>query len=177
MIWVGYAAAALGAIGVAVLGIGAMLPQNHVATGSAMVAAPADKVAVLVREVGRYPEWRSRVSAIEVRQRGIDDVEYDEVSGGDRIRFRLTEPEHARRFESAILDKTLPFGGRWTILLEPEGVTTRLTITEHGIVRNPLFRFVSKLLIGHDSTIRTYLADLRKAVASLAERRSTPAAR
>lgn len=35
-----------------------------------------------------------------------------------------------------------------------------LTITERGWVRNPLFRFVSQIVIGHNTTIDAYLSAL-----------------
>lgn len=88
----------------AVLLVGMMLPQNHVATRTASVAAQPEKVWAAITGVGGYPAWRS----------GIDSVEYR---------------------------------------LVPDGAGTRVTITENGEVYNPLFRFVSRFLMGHTSTI------------------------
>lgn len=39
---------------------------------------------------------------------------------------------------------------------------TELTVIEDGEVYNPLFRFVSRLIIGHTATIDVYLAALHK---------------
>lgn len=41
---------------------------------------------------------------------------------------------------------------------------TPLAITEDGEVYNPLFRFVSRFLMGYDSTIDTFLRDIAKRV-------------
>lgn len=46
--------------------------------------------------------------------------------------------------------------------LAPSGSGTRVQITENGIVYNPLFRFVSRYLIGHTKTIDDYLHALGK---------------
>ena len=61
---------------------------------------------------------------------------------------------------SRIADAKLPFGGSWTYEIAP-GVTrdlTTLRITENGEVYNPVFRFVSKFVMGHSATIDKYLA-------------------
>jgi hypothetical protein len=59
-----------------------------------------------------------------------------------------------------ITDKALPFGGSWDYRLEPAGNDTRVTITENGEVYNPVFRFVSRFLMGHTATIDKYLTAL-----------------
>ena len=58
-----------------------------------------------------------------------------------------------------IEDTNLPFGGSWTYELAPVGDSeTTLRITEDGEVYNPIFRFVSRFVMGHDATIRQYLS-------------------
>jgi hypothetical protein len=39
---------------------------------------------------------------------------------------------------------------------------TRVTITERGWVSNPLFRFVSRFIMGQTSSMETYLRSLGK---------------
>ena len=65
-----------------------------------------------------------------------------------------------RRIVTRIEGDDLPYGGAWAYALEPQGNATRITITEHGEVYNPVFRFVSKYIIGHTGTIDTYLRNL-----------------
>lgn len=48
---------------------------------------------------------------------------------------------------------------KW-ILIVPDGSGSRLTITENGEIYNPVFRFVSRYVIGQTSTIDKYLTDL-----------------
>jgi hypothetical protein len=66
---------------------------------------------------------------------------------------------------SRIADRSLPFGGRWTFELSPAPGGTLLRITEDGEVYNPIFRFVSRFVFGHDRTINGYLEDLERHLA------------
>ncbi len=68
------------------------------------------------------------------------------------------EPELLR---ARIADPDLPFGGTWIYELKPEGAVTRLVITERGEVYNPIFRFVSRYIIGHTAAIDGFLAALQ----------------
>lgn len=36
---------------------------------------------------------------------------------------------------------------------------TRVTITEEGVVKNPIFRFISRFVLGHDATLEAFLRD------------------
>ncbi len=63
-----------------------------------------------------------------------------------------------------IADPDLPFGGTWTFELAPEAGGTRLTITERGEIRNPIFRTMSRFVFGYGATMETFLAELRARV-------------
>ena len=68
-----------------------------------------------------------------------------------------------RHLVTRIADDGLPFGGRWEYRIEPDGAGgSNVTITEHGSVYNPLFRFVSRYIMGHTATIESYLRALGK---------------
>ncbi|HEX4736796.1 MAG TPA: SRPBCC family protein [Allosphingosinicella sp.] len=165
MIWkwlIGIAAVLVAAVAL-LFGIGLMLPRDHVARAARTFAAPPERVAALVREVETQPRWRKDVRAIEVKERGPDFVRYVERSGNGAIAYELREEAPGRRFRSTINDPSLPFGGYWLIDVAPEGTGTRVAIAEHGFVKNPLFRVLS-LLYGQDTTAKTYLADLGRAL-------------
>jgi hypothetical protein len=84
---------------------------------------------------------------------------FREVSDNGPITFVIESVEPNRRFVTRIDDKSLPFGGSWSYEVIPatDGRTT-LRITEDGEVYNPLFRFVSRFIMGHEGTIKTYVA-------------------
>jgi hypothetical protein len=76
--------------------------------------------------------------------------------------LRSTAFEPPRRLVTRIADEDLPFGGTWTYELEPLGASTRVILTENGEVYNPIFRFVSRFLLGHDATMIVYLDALEE---------------
>src|SRR5262249_3112657 len=69
--------------------------------------------------------------------------------------------EPPRRLIARIADENLAFGGSWEYRVEPAGATaSTITIIERGSVYNPIFRFVSRFLMGHTATIDAYLRAL-----------------
>lgn len=150
----------------AVYGVGLALPEQHVSEGAELVPAPVDAVAQRIRDVAKQPDWRHGVDAVVEDGRDGDRVRYHESSGGDAIAFVLREQVPGRQFVTVITDADLPFGGRWQIRLEPvDGNTTRVHIREEGFVRAPFFRTISRFVIGHDTTLKAYLSDLRASFA------------
>jgi hypothetical protein len=83
-----------------------------------------------------------------------------ETAGGDKVAYAADEMRAPVRFVARITDKGLPYGGRWVYELAPDGTGTRLTITEEGEVYNPIFRFMSRYVLGQTATIDKYLAAL-----------------
>src|SRR5438093_213928 len=58
------------------------------------------------------------------------------------------------------------FGGTRTFEIGPAGRGSTLTITERGEVYNPIFRFVSRFVMGHHRTTDAYLSRLRRRFAA-----------
>jgi hypothetical protein len=143
--------------------VGYALPQGHVASREATFAVPAAAVFGAVSDVARYPEWRTDLSRVDLLQ--SDPLRWREHSGGDAVTFEVLESKRDERFKVRIADADLPFGGTWTYELLPEATGTRLRIIENGEVYNPVFRFLSKFVLGHTATIERYLADLERRLA------------
>ena len=59
-----------------------------------------------------------------------------------------------------IADPQLPFGGTWTQEIAPDAGGCVVTITENGEIYNPIFRFVSRFILGYTSSIDAYLKAL-----------------
>jgi uncharacterized protein YndB with AHSA1/START domain len=145
---------------VVVLGVGYWLPVAHVETRSAAFAHPPDRVFAAIADIENYPRWRSDVDAVEVLA-WEPRVRWREY-GDDPITFERVEIRPPSRLVTRIADPDLPFGGTWTFELAEEGKGTRLTITEHGEVYSPLFRFMSRYVFGHGATLERFLADLER---------------
>ncbi|HYD54019.1 MAG TPA: SRPBCC family protein [Gemmatimonadaceae bacterium] len=151
-----------------VLTIGWLLPVQHRASRAATFSASPEQVFALVTAVERYPSWREGVRRVEVVARGADGsaTRFSEESADGTILFEVTERIPARRVVTRIADPSLPFGGRWTFELSPTAGGTALRITEDGEVYNPLFRFASRYVMGHASSIERWLRDARGALAT-----------
>lgn len=145
-----------------VLGIGALLPREHVARGERTVRLAPEAVAARIRDVGAYSGWRSNVDRVDIGRSDGGAIDFVEHNGGDAIAFSLVEEEAGRRFRSTIANPDLPFGGYWIVTVDPAGEGSRVAVEEHGHVGNPLFRFVSTLILGHNRTLETWLGDLER---------------
>jgi hypothetical protein len=156
------------AIVVAIIGIGGIvaflgsrLPVAHVASRSVMINAPTDVVFHTMTDFMSAPTWRSGLTSVAVstdsssgRQRVIED------SKTGKMTMEIEQLMPPTRFVTRIVDEGLPYGGAWAHALESQGNATKVTITEHGEVYNPIFRFISKYIMGHTGTMDAYLADL-----------------
>lgn len=144
-----------------VVGIGYVLPEAHTATVYADIGASRSEVWPLVAEPGRAPEWRSSVDRVEDRPDVDGQPAWTEISSTGPMPMVLVERVPEERIVTRIIDEGMPFGGTWTIRLAdaPNG-GTRVTITEDGRVYNPIFRFVSRFIMGHYGTAERYLRDL-----------------
>lgn len=139
--------------------IGFALPQDHVATRSVTIARPIQEVWSTITEVQSFPAWRSSVSRVEVVSQA--PLRWREVGSNDTLTFEIVEARPPSRLVTEIADRNLPFGGRWIYELKPAQSGTELTITEQGQVYNPIFRVVSRFVIGHTATMDAYLSDLQ----------------
>jgi hypothetical protein len=143
-----------------VLIIGSALPEKHTVTREATYRATPEQLFTLIRNVSDYPSWQKAVSKVELLPAIDGKPRMRETNSGQAITYELSDIVPNQGMTSRIADAKLPFGGSWTYEIAP-GVTrdlTTLRITENGEVYNPVFRFVSKFVMGHSATIDKYLA-------------------
>ncbi len=143
-----------------VLLIGSRLPVAHVATMRATYRQSPDAVWSAITNVAAYPSWRSDVKRIEVLTQEPGRMRWVEDGSDGRITFEVVESTPTTSHVVRIADPDLPFGGSWTYTLTPTANGTELRITERGEVRNALYRFMSRFVLGHTATIEKYLAAL-----------------
>ena len=141
-----------------VAAIGAALPKSHTASRSAELTAPPETVWAIVTDPAHYTTWRRDLTKVEVDPGSV--LRWTEYSGSDRIKYQGEAAEPPSHFVARIADPALPFGGSWDYRIEPTPAGSRITITENGEVYNPIFRFVSRFVMGHTATIDKYLRDL-----------------
>jgi hypothetical protein len=101
--------------------IGLLLPREHLAARRATFAEPPHRV------------WTAMIELA------------DQVAAREKMPIELELDDAPRARISRIIDDKLPFGGRWYYELEPLDAGTRLTITEAGFVKVPMFRIFTTL--------------------------------
>src|SRR5688572_930797 len=90
--------------------IGALQPRDHVATMTATISAPADRVWSALTDVTAYPSWRSDVQRIEVVAQPPAPLSWREHTKQGAMTFAVEAFEPPRRMVGRIADKNLPFG-------------------------------------------------------------------
>ena len=144
---------------VLVAGIGAVLPRRHTATRSAAFQASPEEV---FRLIAGPQDWRTDLKSYETFQESGREMRRETSKNGQTLTFEL-ESSPPWLLKSRIVDRNLPFGGSWTYRIEARDGRCTLTITEDGEVYNPIFRFISRVVIGYTRTIDNYLAMVGKA--------------
>lgn len=145
--------------------VGWLLPVKHRATREATFRATPERIFSLITTPAAFPEWRSGVRSVEVLPTSGEGLQYREISSDGAILYSVVRSVPNRELVIEIADRTLPFGGRWTYEVAPAGAdSTQLRITEDGEVYNPVFRFVSRFVVGHTATIARYLKDMGRRV-------------
>ena len=148
------------AVVAAVVGIGAMLPKAHVATRRARYKQPAEAIWAAITGA---QDWRSDISGYEVlAERDGHRVWRERDKHGQGILFEEVKAEPPHHLEVRIADPSLPFGGGWTYEITQVDGGSYLRVTENGEVYNPIFRFVSRFVMGHAATLEQYLTALGK---------------
>jgi uncharacterized membrane protein len=139
--------------------VGSQLPKNHTASRSILLHRSPQEVYDVVRDFNSSPTWRSGVKSVEVKTQPDGKTNFREI-GSDTIDYEVAEDVPGRRLVTRILNTDLGYSGKWTYDFLPEGDGTRVKITEDGEVSNVLFRFMSRYVFGHTSTMDSYLTAL-----------------
>ena len=134
MKWFVIAVSSVAAVVALVALIGAALPRTHVASRSLTLR--------------RSPE---EIWPVIMRATAASGVPVDVV-----------ESDPPRRQVTRIKDTEKMFGGTWTVTIAPLATGSTLTITEDGWVGNPIFRFVSRYVMGHHATMDGMLKEVAK---------------
>lgn len=167
MKWVLIVVGVLVAVVVLVAVIGWMLPQNHVTSRSARFRQPPEAVwAVIAGE----PDWRPDIKGIEKLEPRDGHRSWKEIDkSGQAITYVSVEETPPRRLVTRIADPSLPFGGTWTREIVPDSGGCVVTITEAGEIYNPIFRFMSRFVLGYTGSMDAYLKALHAKFGEAAE--------
>lgn len=152
----------LAALVAVVLVTGTLLPVGHQASRRVQLRQPPQAVWDTVTDVEALPTWRPGVTRVERLPEEAGRMRWREYDRHNKITFEVAEAIAPTRLVTRIADPNLPFGGTWTyeIVPSPEGCT--ITVTEHGEVYSPFYRFVSRFIIGHTATLDRNLKALAR---------------
>jgi hypothetical protein len=70
----------------------------------------------------------------------------------------MANPPHS--LTRTIIGAHLPFDGSWTYALSPAPGGTTVRITEDANIYNPVFRFISRFIVGYTGSMDKYLQSL-----------------
>lgn len=148
---------------VAIVVIGAMLPKHHTATRTAILKATPEQIFALI---SGPQDWRSDLKSYSFFDQDGRHMARETDKHGQTITYEIAQSQPPTMLKRTITDKNLPFGGSWTWSIQPQSGGCSVTITEDGEVYNPVFRFVSKFIMGQTRTMEDYLAMLSNALQS-----------
>lgn len=142
--------------------IGSRLPESHVASRSIRLNRPLNDVYSVVRDFGSSPKWRSDVKSVEMLGNEDGHIRFREHGSNGIVTYELLDEVPNQRIVTRIVDRDLGYSGSWTYVFSTVDDSTLVTITENGIVSNPMFRFMLRYVFGETATIDAYLTALAR---------------
>lgn len=137
--------------------VGRAQPERHTATITFTLPKTRAVVWAALIDYAAMPTWWPAVKAIRLETRPNGEVITWNTDGhGKEIGFRTKEEKAPARLVREIVGDDLPFGGVWIYELAEEGGTTRVTLTEDGFIKPPLFRGIAKFFMPPDATMRDF---------------------
>jgi hypothetical protein len=150
-----------------VIVIGLLSPKAHNASRCAVFKSTPEQLFALI---DGPQTWRSNVKKYEPLSPSDGSRQWRETDNhGQTITYEAVDRRPPTLLQTRIVTPGLPYSGTWTLNLEPIGDSTVLRIREQGEVYNPVFRFVSRYVIGQTRTMETYLRDLGTATGQKVE--------
>lgn len=146
---------------VAVIVVGALLPEEHIASRTLVTKQQPQALWDAINDHATEPQWRADVASVtSLGQREGKPVWQENYKDGNKVTLITTESKAPSRMVRELTDLEGPFSGRWEIDITPTPAGSNITVTEKGKVSNPFFRFVSKYIIGHTTFMERYLKGL-----------------
>lgn len=136
---------------------GALLPRQHKVSRSKLLRTPPAQIYALIADFAAGPSWRPDVKRVEILKSKDARLHFREYSAHGAVTYEVVTNQPNERLVTRIVDKDLGYSGSWDYRLSSAEGGTRLTITENGDVSNLFFRFLSRFVFGHTSTIDKYL--------------------
>ena len=146
---------------------GSQMPREHRSQVTATLQASRATVWAALTNYAAMPQWWPAVKSIRLEKLPDGtELTWNTDSHGQEIPFRTGESRTNEKLVRVIAKDDLPFGGTWTYELADTGDGgTRLTLTEDGVIKPPIFRAMARWFFGLDTTQRDYLTHLEQHLA------------
>jgi uncharacterized protein YndB with AHSA1/START domain len=147
---------------------GSRMPRDHRSVVTVTLRASRPAVWAAITDYAALPTWWPAVKSIRFEKLPDGtELTWNTDSHKNEIPFRTTESRPNEKLVRLIAKDDLPFGGTWTYeLADAPDHTTRLTLTEDGIIHAPIFRAVATWFFGLDTNQKDHLAHLEKHLAA-----------
>jgi uncharacterized protein YndB with AHSA1/START domain len=161
VMWILIAAAVLVTLVVVLVLIGSFLPRAHVVARSIQLGQPPEAVWQVITDFANVPTWHTALKRVErLSDNNGHAVWRETYKGGPPIQLETVEIVPPHRLVRSIADEKGPFSGRWEFAVDEEAAGSRVTITEHGVIPNPLVRFIARAFMDPAKYLEMYLTAL-----------------
>jgi uncharacterized protein YndB with AHSA1/START domain len=162
MIWLLLIPGVILAAIIALLIFGLLQPAEHSVTRSIILKQKPEAVFAMLDNAENLPSWSSMVTKVErIPDRDGRPATRQTMKFGMTVIATTLERKPPSRLVGRMEKEGGPVWGTWTYELVPEGEGCRVSITEDGEMKNPLFRALGRLR-GLDASIKTLLTDLAR---------------
>lgn len=134
------------------------LLQNAEFKGSKTEVIPAN-VEQVWDYLSDFPDWKNRrkeIISIEILEADAEKVPLrwkQKTSMNGFLLFERGDFIPNQKLETKIIDSSFQLTGRWVYTLEPQGNTTRVTLTEESKINSPMIRG-AYLFSGRDTNLK-----------------------
>ena len=146
---------------------GLFIPRDHVASSSIVLDKTPDAVWALVSDFAQSAKWRADITKVRMDPPVDGKVRFTESGTQGDVQFEVISQQPPFRQSVRVVDEGQPFGGVWTWQLDSVDTPapkTRVTLTEAGFIKSPIFRTMGKLFYSPTDTMDSYLIALARAL-------------
>lgn len=142
--------------------VGWLLPKAHQVTREAQFRESPETLWKAVTDLDAMPKWRQGLKSVKHLPDRNGLPSWVETSASGTIPFETVVSQPPVKLVVRIADPRLPFGGTWTYEIVPVAAGSSLRIREDGEIYNPVFRFLSRFVLGYSGTLDAYLKSLAR---------------
>jgi carbon monoxide dehydrogenase subunit G len=140
--------------------IGTLLPREHRAVRSAEFHQDQGAIWKALTDFPALGRWMPGVQGVRPAGAAEGLPRWTLATAEGDLTIEVVESAEPERLVTRVIDTGQPFGGTWTYDIAAVEGATRVTITEDGWIRNPLYRFFARYVLGTARTMDDALRGL-----------------